>query len=435
VSYKHYLACALIALWAAYFLQLASPLRLNTDATSFLTLAESWLDGQGFVIDGQPTHFPVGYPLLLVALARSGLACSASIIGLNLVMLASGCAGTAYLLRRSFRFDPAVIALLCMMTLLSWVFVKHATLPLSDVPYFGLSMVCLATLRWSIDQSSSRRLIGLSVATILMTAAISVRTVGIALVPALAVSCLPSDAWTKLPLWLKRDPRRSVVFFATLFVATVAASIAVAQTRYFSEMLAEWVGFSELSRMRLEDWGELVINTSMAKLPRSLQTVFPCAGAIGAILVCCGAARRAKFGIVDVYTVCYTAILLIWPYRDCRFWLPVFPMLAAYAWIAFEAVASVQWVRKAGLAYVAVFALMGCVGLSYSSRISLSGERFPDLYGGGVYRDSYRALSASRSGRNGANNQGDPTLVRLLERYGAGIRVARYPGADPGEVQ
>ena len=89
---KQYLACALVALSAVYLLQVVSPLRLNTDAKCFLTLAASFLDGQGFVIDGRPSHFPVGYPLMLVALARSGLACSASIIGLNLIMLASGCA-------------------------------------------------------------------------------------------------------------------------------------------------------------------------------------------------------------------------------------------------------------------------------------------------------------------------------------------------------
>jgi hypothetical protein len=435
VKNKLYLACALVALSAVYLLQLTSPLRLNTDAQSFLSLAASYLDGQGFAIDGQPTHFPVGYPLMLVSLARSGLACSASIIGLNLIMLASGCAGAAYLLRRSFGLDIPVIGVLCTLILLSWVFVKHATLPLSDVPYFGVSMVCLATLRWSVDQSLSRRMIGLAVGMALVIAAVAVRTAGIALIPAFVVSCLPADGWVKLPLWFKRYPRRSAVLLATLLAAMGTGCMAVTQTRYFHEMLEAWTGWRMLAQIRLEDWGELVINTSMAKLPRSLQTIVPCAGAIGAFLVCLGAARRAKVDIVDAYAACYAAILLVWPYRDCRFWLPVFPLLAAYSWRALEGIAAAQWVRRARVAYIAAFALMGCVSLYYSSQISLSGERFPELYGGGIYRDSYRALSAKQSGGEFTANRGDPRLVRLIERYGSGIRLARTRTEIPSAVQ
>ena len=432
---KLYLACALLALSAIYLLQLVSPLRLTTDANSFLTLATSFLDGQGFVIDGRRTHFPVGYPLILVALARTGLACSASIIGINLIMLASGCAGAAYLLRRSFGFDTALVGLLCAMTLLSWVFVKHTTLPLSDVPYFGLSMVCLATLRWSIDQSLPRRLIGLAVGMTLVIAAVAVRTAGIALIPAFVVSCLPADGWAKLPRWFKHYPRRSAFVLATLLLATAAGCMTITQSRYFSEMVAEWRGWTELSRIRLEDWGELVTNTSMAKLPRSLQMVVPVAGAIGAFFVCFGAVRRARLGIVDAYAVCYSGILLVWPYRDCRFWLPVFPILAAYSWLALDEVASSLWVRRVRLAYIAGYSLMGCAGLYYSSHISLSGERFPDLYGGGIYRDSYRALASKRSGGNDATNRGDLQLIRLIERYGSGVRLARQPHANSSAVE
>ena len=321
------------------------------------------------------------------------------------------------------------------MTVLSWVFVKHATLPLSDVPYFGLSMICLATLRWSIDQSLARRLIGLAVGMFLLIAAIAVRTVGIALIPAFAVSCLPAVDWAKLPFWFKRYPSRSVVLVAALLAATAAGCVAVTQSRYFSEMLTAWSDWRELSRIRLEDWGELMINTSMAKLPRSLQVVVPWTGAFGAFLVCFGAVRRARFGVVDAYALCYIAILLVWPFRDCRFWLPVFPILAAYSWLALDKVASVAWVRRTREIYITVFSLMGCAGLYYSSHISLSGERFPDLYGGGIYRDSYRALASKQSGSNDATNRGDPQLIRLIERYGSGVRLARQRHANSSAVE
>jgi hypothetical protein len=177
------------------------------------------------------------------------------------------------------------------------------------------------------------------------------------------------------------------------------------------------------------------LNTSMAKLPQSIQAIVPCAGALGALLVSVGAVRRAKIGIVDIYMLGYTTILLVWPYRDCRFWLPVLPLLAAYAWSALGGVARFPWARRVRIAYIAVFALMGCISLFYSSRISLAGERFPDLYGNGIYRESYRALAAAHSDGGSQSNQGDPKLIRLIERYGSGIRLARNPRPEEGAMQ
>jgi hypothetical protein len=420
VRHQHYLIGAFVVLCIAYLIQLASPLRLNTDATSFLTLASSVLDGQGFVIDGEPTHFPVGYPLMVVALERAGLACSASIIGINLFMLALGCAGTAYLLRRSFHLQTNVITLIGVLTLLCWVIVKHATLPQSDVPYFGFAMACLATLSWSIDQTSlRRRTFGIGIGAILMIAAILVRTVGIALIPAVVLSCLPRSGWENLPGWFRRYPARSVLCCVLLMVVAAAGCVMVTQTRYFKEMNAEWCGWGELARIRLEDWGELVINTSIAKLPRSLQTIVCAAGGVGALVVCWGAVRRARLDIVDSYTLSYAAILVIWPYRDARFWLPIFPILAAYSWLAYERLADRKWIRRAARAYVAAFCLMGGVALIYSSRISLSGDRFPELYGGGIYRDTYRASSGTQTEARSENKNVDFQLVQLIQRYGS----------------
>jgi hypothetical protein len=419
VRHQHYLTGAFVVLCLAYLIQLASPLRLNTDATSFLTLASSFLDGQGFVIDGRPTHFPVGYPLMVVALERSGLACSASIIGINLLMLALACASTAYLLRRSFQLQTDVIVFIGILTLLCWVIVKHATLPQSDLPYFGFAMACLATLTWSIDQPPLRRTLGIGIGVTLMIAAILVRTVGIALVPAVVLSCLPRTGWEKLPGWFRRYPARSASLFVLLMSAVAGGCVAVTQTRYFKEMLAEWVGWGELAQFRLVDWGEMVVNTSIAKLPGTLQTIVCIAGGIGALVVCCGALRRARLEIVDSYALTYAAILTVWPYRDARFWMQIFPILAAYSWLAYERFADRKWIRRAATAYVAAFCLMGGVALIYSSRISLSGERFPDLYGGGVYRDSYRASSGTQAEATSENKNVDFQLVQLIKRYGS----------------
>ena len=133
---RHWLALGLFTwIWGVYLIQLASPLRTNTDATIFLDLAASASDGDGFLLDGKPTHFPIGYPLVLAALDRAGLASSASMIGLNLIALAVGLAATAYVLRRDFRLATMSLLSIGILTLLCWVLIKHVTLPLSDIPY------------------------------------------------------------------------------------------------------------------------------------------------------------------------------------------------------------------------------------------------------------------------------------------------------------
>jgi hypothetical protein len=206
-----------------------------------------------------------------------------------------------------------------------------------------------------------------------------------------------------------------------LLAAAAAIGLTITRSRYFDEMIRESVGWGELARYRLEDWGELVINTSMAKLPAMLQRAIPLLGAAGAAIAVWGVSCRARLDLVAIYTLSYTAILLVWPYRDARFWLPVFPFLAAFAWLAYERAADRRLVRLTAKAYVAAFCLLGAAALFYSSRISLSGKQFPDVYGGGIYRASYRASFGERAvaSTNADVDLVDPKLVKLIQRYGA----------------
>ncbi len=63
---------------------------------------------------------------------------------------------------------------------------------------------------------------------------------------------------------------------------------------------------------------------------RAIRYVSGCV-AIG--LVVLALVHRRKLSHVEVYLGCYTAILVVWPFTDARFWMPVFPLLLADAWI------------------------------------------------------------------------------------------------------
>ncbi len=63
--------CAIAA--AGYFVQLFTRLRLTEDATIYLSIAHSAAKGKGFLFQGAPSKFPLGYPALIALLARAGL--------------------------------------------------------------------------------------------------------------------------------------------------------------------------------------------------------------------------------------------------------------------------------------------------------------------------------------------------------------------------
>ena len=138
---------------------------------------------------------------------------------------------------------------------------------------------------------------------------------------------------------------------------------------------------------------------------------------------------RKRVEVIDVYLAGYGAILLVWPYRDARFWIPVFPILVGYSWLVFQWAGRWRGIRWGAPVYLASYSVLGAVALAYISWISLSGDSFPDRYAGGVYRESYQAAYGIRpqAGRETAGS--DFQLVRLLQRY----RFQWTPKGAPGE--
>lgn len=165
----------LLLIGCFYLAQLASPLRLNTDAIYFLSLSQSFLEGQGFVINGKAFRFPAGYPLILAALDRIGIASSAAFISVNLLFVGTGIISLKFLLRGLFGLSSRKILAIICMTLLSFVFIKHITIPLSDPPYFGISLLCLWMASSIRGHEGAPRFFLLAGTVIAATAAIAIR--------------------------------------------------------------------------------------------------------------------------------------------------------------------------------------------------------------------------------------------------------------------
>lgn len=363
------------SLLGLYALHALSPLRLDSDSTEYFVIAAWIVDGHGIPLDAS---FPPGLPVLFAGLETLDLARSWAIVLANLVFLVVGLAATRSLLRRELGYSSLAIAGVCVATLLSFPLIRTASHPLSDIPFFGLGLSAVALAAAARARRSYPLLAG---AAALALVATTVRTIGIALLPALFVA-LPT--------------RRSRALVGALLAAVVAIAFAagVAPSRYRSEALDEWRGepastFASHLWQLLTAFGELAANAPRERVPDDIQAFYPLVGLLALVPIALGAWRRRRDApVATTFVATVAAVLVAWPFVDARLLIPVVPLLVAFA---VEGLRSLPWrpVSLGGLAWAATFVAAGLVVLAVSLRITFSGDRFPEEYNANL-RPTYR---------------------------------------------
>jgi len=124
-----------------------------------------------------------------------------------------------------------------------------------------------------------------------------------------------------------------------------------------------------------------------------------------------------KIDTVVVYIASYLVMLFIYVGWDARYWIPLTPLLMGMQARALLRFASG---RRVALAYAAVFAIAGAAALGYSTRLSLSGARFAELYGGEALRGAYRVAFGLSTPEAQASVH--PEALRLLRRHGGKVQ-------------
>lgn len=363
--YERILTAALLAVALAYCIQLPTPLRLHNDTVVLVSMAESAARGAGFLDHGRVSHYPQGYPAIVAALLRLGWFHVWTAVAINYLFLALG-------LFAASKFLPHG-RLIALLTLLSFVTIKHATIPLTDLVFFGVAMLCLLAFeRGRVLESC-----------LLVLIAIALRRNGVALVPPL--------------IWVLYRRRRLLIL-----PALAAAALAVRFTSTLSDFHNTVAGHTLLDSalqilgFRLTEFGEIAANLPAGGLPSIAKVLLPCAGALFLALIAAGIwMRRRTFGPIELFLFGYAAILFVWPYYDPRFWLPVLPLLFGYAGITVERLVRRGLPRELPAAYLMAFAMLGVLVLGVSTRITYSGVQFPDAYGNAQFRPTYCAYYAS----------------------------------------
>jgi len=185
------------------------PIGAVTDDAYYIEMARSLAEGLGPVIatgpDTQPANpqiFPLGFPLLLSPIARLA---PHSLSALSLIPL---CAALVTLFLIWHLSSPTTNRRLRLMVILATMlnpwFISWSSRILSDLPYMALSLGVLLVFLKADEQDfrSKKTLLWL---VLLCAAAISVRTIGWALVIAISATLITQRRWwisLGLPVWV-----------------------------------------------------------------------------------------------------------------------------------------------------------------------------------------------------------------------------------------
>ena len=422
----------LIFIAIAYGLQVVSPLRINTDAYRLLSMAVSASEGNGYLVDGQPDQFPNGYPFLVKIMLMAGIADCAGLVALNLLFYAAGlCVLWVWAASLSGR-SLALIVVLWVAS--SWLLIKHATIPLSDAGYFGISLAALYCL-WKFYNGRLAAAWSWSLAAlVLIFLALQFRTVGITLLPTAAVTIVLHSGFR--PVWLSLAKYKAKIAWSLAMVGGIGSIclVWVLQTEWFaSQFLAKgsyfqsMLGYFERQGVfgflgsnlgfRLREMGEIALNFPENKLA-FLSPAFYLAGLAAWGFVGLGCISLVKRGFLPLvaYLFFYLGLMMLWPYYDTRFWIPLLPVfsLAVWGWLAGLSLKGKK-VRLFVLGVLGCHILLGIVALAFSTRISLAGDRVGEYFGEETTRMTYR--EALRNGLPGDAALVHAGKVRILQVF------------------
>jgi hypothetical protein len=364
-------ALALIVL-GTYGYAASGPLRTVTSTVSDYA---SYIGTAGWLIDGRPAdlheipwrnrELPVGYPGAIVILRACGLATPQGLLALNLISLAIGMAACWLLLQAAFSISRPVASGIALLVLSSTACCELSVTIASEMLFFALTNV---TLLYLTRLTNLRRPLDWLAILLLCVALISVRTVGMAILPAVVWRAASGKIqfardWKRLLLWA--------------FPFLLLIGWYVARSNYVNKIIrseyssSTWDVLAWQQITKLSGFGELALNLHAEDFVRWLRPDLVFGGLLCVGLCTLGFwSRRRKLQALDIYIAVYAGILVVWPFfgfgTGRRYLFPLFPYVCGLIYLSGvelvkRAPALGKFVNRAGLVYLACFVLWGCL--------------------------------------------------------------------------
>jgi hypothetical protein len=420
----HCLRWLIVLLVVCYGIQLVqafSPLRIDGDAIDYLTAAASAADGENLAALSRANMRPLGYPLMIAALDRIGIARPWSLVVLNCGWLLVGLLASYAIARKAYQLDERLALLTCLLTILSFSITKHTPLVASDIPYFGLSLASLAAFErfGSMQGKVLQQIAWLLGGIFLLIAATLTRSIGVTLLPALGWSVL-QIGWVRGRL---SDKRFVIGGIAFVMVAVGVWWSRFTQSYYGGLFIQAYRGglarsLGGIVFMRLKQLGELTLNIPISRFS-AVRSVSWIVGSIVVVGLFLGIYRRRRsLATTDVYLLSYLGSMLLTPWdAGGRYLIPVVSIIIAVLVAELPSLwARLGWARIGVYGIGALYVAMGVVAMGYSSWITFSGPKFPERYGDGRLTATYRLFLLDQPPAVG--EELNPEGLKVLRRYG-----------------
>ncbi len=423
----HGVALGVTALFGlGYLLQIATPLRVNVDSLTYMMMALSGADGLGFLDRGRPAQFPPGYPAWLATLDILGLGSPLWIVLANVLAVFAGCFAAYAALTRSGLLTSREAVWMVPLTLGSFATIKHVTLPMAESVFFMLAMLFAWATASALQQGGKRErwaFVGLVLA--LGLTAWMTRSVGIVLlIPVVGLFVSATDLVNRAGIAIKKHPVQSAALAMVGIAAFGVTWWWILGTEYYAtthRQLNSWgVGtyLGTAFRLTLVELGEIGVNVPASQLGRlpGASSIMLVVSVTLLLLTLVGlAARRRTFGPLEQLFLAYLALMLVWISVDARFWIPVLPLLFAFAWTGVKTLLP-RASKTLGIVYLACFLMVGLGALGYSTRLSLMPDvAFAHQYGEHSFIPGYEAAAGvgSRENLDGMNRRAYDALMRF----------------------
>lgn len=343
---------AAIVLLAAIFSITAWPVGAIQDDATYVILAKSIATGEGYRqlnLPGTPnvTHYPPAYPLFLAGLWRLWPDFPNNVVLFkyaNAVLLAVAALGVYALARRRAQFGP-VSAGAAAVAGTACVLVLYVTgVVLSEPMFLALLFPALLVGEQAVQDGKVSRA---TAAGALGGALALVRTIGIAILPALVIALLFKRRWKSAAIALASG--LCVLAPWQLWASAHAHDVPAIFVGKYGSYLGWMIdGYREGGW----DFAADVVQKNLGDLQRLLDYIampvaasWPRALALSALLAIIGLglthlARRTP--VTVLFVLGYTTIMLLWPFEVIRFLMAGWPLLA----LAFTAGVVALWTAR-----------------------------------------------------------------------------------------